>query len=117
MKYILCIALLVSACTAKNSPIEPDKLVGIWNLLPDTSSQSFFNGKNRLDYYRGYTMAAFDYTISNNVLIDTDRKNGEVYQYDIIVLTDDSLTLKHIRSGHVLNYRKSKSTIIVRRPN
>lgn len=97
--------------------IDEKKLLGIWNMLPDSSSQSFFNGQNSIDYVRGYKQAAYDYKIIDDILIQTHRGSQEIYQWRIIKLTDDSLVIRHIRTNFDRHYWRSNATVIVQRNN
>ncbi|NCT73746.1 MAG: hypothetical protein GXC78_04400 [Chitinophagaceae bacterium] len=108
-------ACLSLSCSSVN-PVDGQMLVGIWNSVPDSSSQTFFNGAQSISYVRGYKQAAFDYKISDKILIEIDRSTGNEYQYTIIKLTSDSLTLKPVSADTKLRYWKSKSTVIVQRP-
>lgn len=114
LAFVLAACLSLS-CSSAN-PVDGQMLLGIWNSLPDSSSQTFFNGAQSISYVRGYKQAAFDYKIANNMLTETDRSTGNKYQYTIIKLTSDSLILKPASSDTKLRYWKSKSTVIVQRP-
>jgi hypothetical protein len=114
---VFSIALIVSIRCSPKEKVDPAKLIGIWNKMPDSSSQSFYNGKNCINYVLGHKQAAFDYEVMDNALIKTDRSNGEKYQYTIVKLTEDSLCLRHISSGTQLSFWRSKSSVIVQRRN
>ena|ERR1700712_1361068 len=111
MKNLILLVLLVMSfgcvnAQAKSEIVDSKKLIGTWTLQKDHRSQAVFTQSEELDYYAKHLMSRFTWTIKKDTLISIDQKNSEVYSYLITLLTEKNLTLKIIRTGTTLEYKK-----------
>lgn len=92
----------------KNNQDSYDKIQGKWQSTIDSSSTIEFDGLTKIDYYKG------KYIDQSKIKIDKDRlfcktlKDDLTLEYEIMTLTDVSLTLIYLPRGNLLTFTKNK---------
>jgi len=111
-RFILLIHLMACVCVnaqMRSQSTSSEKIVGKWIGVADKGSQIVFTKTEQFNYYMKQLMASFNYKIKRDTLIAIDKTNSEVYRYLITSLTKDALTLKFIRTGYMIEYRRKEN--------
>jgi len=90
----------------KDYKAKYDLLQGKWVSREDSLVSFEFDGLIEVDYYDGEYMQEFKIKIEGNYFYSTDLEENANYKYEILNLTNQSLTLMFLPSGRILKYRK-----------
>jgi hypothetical protein len=95
-----------------------DLIQGIWTSVDDEKSAVEFIGDKKIDFYEDEKLSEATFKIYDHLSITEDSqedKNGkylivgvddEVFKYEIIDLSDKTLTLIYLPRGNILKYEK-----------
>ena len=110
MKYLitafLLFALSVGKCQTKAGATTNQMLIGRWVSLEDKNYQIVFTGKTESEYYGTKIQSTYSYRIIKDSLITKDKLSGAVYNYSIMALTKNNLTLLYLARGNLLKFSK-----------
>jgi hypothetical protein len=82
----------------------PVALDGRWIATDDAKSIIAFQDGKKLDFYDGQLMSEGTYQINGDRL--TVTADGEVYEYSIVELTDETMILTYLARGNSLTYTR-----------
>ncbi|MBL7053533.1 MAG: hypothetical protein ISS02_02670 [Candidatus Portnoybacteria bacterium] len=87
--------------------INIDLIQGKWTSLDDEKSVIEFKGDIKIDSYDNNKMneGSFEFKQDNQRLIVTDVY-GEIFEYSVVELTDNILTLTYLPRGNILKYQR-----------
>ena len=92
----------------KDNQTEYDQIQGRWTSTIDSLSIIEFSGLTKIDYYEGKYIDQSRTKIKNGFLFCWSHKDNGEYKYEIMSLTDSTLTLLYLPAGRLLTYKKSK---------
>jgi hypothetical protein len=81
-----------------------DLLQGEWWSLDDTNSTIVFDGNKKIDYYFATKMSEGDFEVVDDHL--TVGAGDDVFEYQIVSLSDNLLTLTYLPRGNTLKYQR-----------
>jgi hypothetical protein len=112
MKWIFLAIIFSSSTTlyGQNKAVQIDKklLIGCWTSEDDKKYSIIVTDSIFEEYYDKDKTGTFKYKIYNDKLSKTDQDDGEVYQYDIVGLTNERLTLLYLDKGNFLKFFRTK---------
>ena len=88
----------------QESPINFDLLQGKWISIDDTNSIIEFRDNSKIDYYSDEQLFEGDFNLDKDYLVVSS--NDEVFEYRIIDLSDEILTLMFLPRGNTLRYQR-----------
>ena len=100
---ILCNFILLSGYGQKAASINA-QLYGRWISKDDKQYQLVFKDSIKLDFYHGKLESTYRYWMKNDSLIARDVNSGDVFNYAIMGLTRDHLTLMYLQRGNLLKF-------------
>ena len=92
----------------KDNQDSYDKIQGKWQSTIDSSSTIEFDGLTKVDYYNGKYIGQSRIKIDKDRLISKSIKDNLTLEYDIMTLSDASLTLMYLVRGNLLTYTKKR---------
>ena len=78
-----------------------------------------FKDSTQQDFYAGELLSTHRYWIKNDSLVTKDLASGEVFNYTIIGVSENHLTLMYLERGNILKFRKggaAKTVVMKKRP-
>ena len=107
--FILFVALVITGCT--NGIKTPglvinftEKIQGRWVSVDDNSSMIEFVGEQKTDYYNNQKLSEGIFTLDDDLL--TVVNGNEIYEYIILNITEQDLSLSFLPRGNTLDYRR-----------
>ena len=79
-------------------------LQGKWRSIDDVNSVIEFNANKKIEYYLSNKMFEGDFDIERNYL--TVKDDTEIFEYQIIALSNNTLTLIYLPRGNTLSYKR-----------
>jgi major membrane immunogen (membrane-anchored lipoprotein) len=108
MKYIItiiCNFFLLTAYGQKSASIKT-QLNGKWISEDDKQYQLVFKDSIKQDLYNGKLENTYHYWIKKDSLIAKDVSSGHVFNYAIMGVTENHLTLMYLERGDLLKFCK-----------
>jgi len=88
------------------TPSVFELIKGKWTSIDDKDSVIEFKDKIKIDYYAGEEMSQGTFELKDNNQHLTVTIDNEVFEYTIVELTDDILTLTYLPRGNTLKYQR-----------
>jgi|GEM_PF-487707 len=81
-------------------------LQGKWRSIDDPNSVIEFKDKRKMDYYSNEKLSEGDFNLKGDYL--TVRSDNETFEYRILELSDQVLTLTYLPRGNTLQYERTE---------
>jgi len=92
----------------QGNPSNFDLLQGRWKAIDDTNSVIEFKNNSKIDYYSDEQLFVGDFNLDKDYLVVSS--NDEIFEYRIIDLSDEILTLMFLPRGNTLEYERIKES-------
>lgn len=90
-------------------PPYQDEIQGTWTSIDDPNSTIQFTDHAKIDLYDGKKMGEGTFEISGASLSVT--MDGDIFEYEILELNEENLTLSYLPRGNTLEYKMIKNRI------